>query len=159
MTANRCNWAWPTTMVLFSPGPANLIIREAIPLSWESTVFRHTFFFDRPEGDLLPEQQAHIAMDGALQAEDTALVEGNGDVALSLRPEQITTAPGVCLTGLGAGVVTECHFNGTHVRCHLMAGRDGARPLAVHLPARAAVRPGDRLGLYIDPADVVVLAD
>ena len=32
-------------------------------------------------------------MDGALQAEDTALVEGNGDVALSSGPEQITTAP------------------------------------------------------------------
>ena len=76
VTANRYNWAWPTTMVLLSPGPANLFIWEAIPLSWKSTVFRHTFFFDRPEGELLPEQQAHIAMDGALQAEDTVLVEG-----------------------------------------------------------------------------------
>ncbi len=76
VTANRYNWAWPTTMVLFSPGPANLFIWEAIPLSWERTVFRHTFFFDRPEDDLLPEQQAHISMDGALQAEDTVLVEG-----------------------------------------------------------------------------------
>ena len=86
-------------------------------------------------------------------------IEGNGDVVLCLRPEQIATAPGDGLTGFGEGVVTECHFNGTHVRCHLMAGRDGASPLAVHLPARAAVRPGDRLGLYVDPADVVVLAD
>ncbi len=76
VTANRYNWAWPTTMVLFSPGPANLFIWEAIPHSWERTVFRHTFFFDRPEDDLLPEQQAHISMDGALQAEDTVLVEG-----------------------------------------------------------------------------------
>ncbi len=86
-------------------------------------------------------------------------IEGDGKVVLSLRPEQIVTAPGDGLTGLGVGVVTECHFNGTHVRCHLTAGRDGAGPLTVHLPARAAVCPGDRLGLYVDPADVVVLAD
>ena len=57
-------------------------------------------------------------MDGALQAEDTALVEGNGDVALSSGPEQITTAPGDGLTGFGEDVVTGCHFNGNHLRCH-----------------------------------------
>ncbi len=81
-----------------------------------------------------------------------------GRVILSLRPEQIAPAPGDGFAALGEGVVRECHFSGTHIRCRLMVGRDGDREFQVNLPARTAVRPGDRLSLYVDPADVVALA-
>ena len=94
---------------------------------------------------------------GALELPAGDLREGG--VILSLRPEQIETAPGEGFAALGEGIVRECHFSGTHVRCRLMAGRDGNQEFQVHLPARTAVRPGDRLNLYVDPGDVVALAD
>ena len=93
---------------------------------------------------------------GALELPVRDLPEGR--VILSLRPEQIVPVPGDGFAALGEGVIRECHFSGTHVRCRLMAGHDGDQEFQVHLTARTAVQPGDRLSLYVDPADVVALA-
>ena len=126
-----------------------------------ATRFVATFMGDSNllEGTVAGRRDGGVTVETAFGTLDLPVrVPGEGRVVLSIRPEQVAPAPGDGFVALGEGIVRECHFSGTHVRCRLVAGRDGDREFQVHLPARTAVRPGDRLGLYVDPADVVALA-
>ncbi len=82
--------------------------------------------------------------------------EPGARVALSLRPEHVHTASGDDLLELGEAVVVEAGFFGTHHQClATLPGHD--EPLRVRLEQKRIVRGGDRLKLYVDPADLVLL--
>jgi carnitine monooxygenase subunit len=74
ITENRYNWAWPTTMVLYSPGPRNLTVWQALPVAYDRTVFRQFIYFDSAE--LSPQQKRHIELNVEILEQDRRLVEG-----------------------------------------------------------------------------------
>jgi len=77
-------------------------------------------------------------------------------VALSLRPEHLHPEAALGRVALGEGQVTEAGFFGTHHQCSVAS--DGyAGALKLRLPQKRLVQPGETLGLYADPADMVLL--
>ena len=77
-------------------------------------------------------------------------------VALSLRPEHLHPEAGAGRVSLGQGAVTESGFFGTHHQCSIT--REGYdEVLKLRLPQKRTVQPGETLGLYADPADMVLL--
>jgi len=82
--------------------------------------------------------------------------ETGASVALSLRPEHLHPEAGDGRVALGQGTVTEAGFFGTHHQCSLVrAGYDGV--LKLRLSQKHIVAEGETLGLYADPADMVLL--
>jgi spermidine/putrescine transport system ATP-binding protein len=80
------------------------------------------------------------------------------EIHLAVRPEQLFTAEsgGEECVRLGAFVVREVTFFGTHQRCvgeHAAAGL----PLTVRLPQHHSARAGDVLPLFVNRKDLVVL--
>jgi len=77
-------------------------------------------------------------------------------VALSLRPEHLHSAAAAGRQEIGTASVIETGFFGTHHQCTAkLDSSDG--PVKVRLPQKQIARPGDKLMLYADPADMVLL--
>ncbi len=77
-------------------------------------------------------------------------------VALSLRPEHLYTEAGDGLLEIGEVEVVEAGFFGTHHQClATLPGHEEA--LRVRLDQKRIARAGDRLKLYVDPTDLVLL--
>ncbi|MCW5738436.1 MAG: ABC transporter ATP-binding protein, partial [Enhydrobacter sp.] len=76
-------------------------------------------------------------------------------VTLSLRPEHLHTADSGGLLPLGEAVVEEVSFFGTHHACTVRTRAGQA--MKVSVPQKVRPAAGERLSLWIDAADVVVL--
>ncbi len=82
--------------------------------------------------------------------------EPGARVALSLRPEHLHAEAGENRIALGEVEVVEAGFFGTHHQClAILPGQD--EPLRVRLEQKRTVRRGERLELYVDPVDLVLL--
>jgi spermidine/putrescine transport system ATP-binding protein len=107
------------------------------------------------------------AADGGLLTIETALgvfaIAGDaaaGDaVQLCIRPEQL--GPSVAADGaiidLGRARITECSFQGTHLRLHAVSEADGKTELLLRLPASSGVAVGAIIGVQARAADAVAL--
>jgi spermidine/putrescine transport system ATP-binding protein len=107
------------------------------------------------------------AADGGRLTIETALgvfaIAGDaaaGDaVQLCIRPEQL--GPSVAADGaiidLGRARITECSFQGTHLRLHAVSEADGKTELLLRLPASSGVAVGAVIGVQARAADAVAL--
>jgi spermidine/putrescine transport system ATP-binding protein len=95
---------------------------------------------------------------GTVAADGKAAV---GDVVhLSIRPEQIGfDSGGGNLVPLGAAVIVETSFSGTHYRARAKAGPNGEVDLLLRLPQRCAATPGSRVEFGVRRDDIVILRD
>ena len=78
------------------------------------------------------------------------------EVAISIRPEHLHTEDKSGRAQLGTGHVTEYGFRGTHHQCTARMERFDT-PLRVRLPQSKIPSSGERLTLYVDPDDAVLL--
>lgn len=77
-------------------------------------------------------------------------------LAIALRPEHLQLTPSEQRVHLGCGTVEDSSFFGTHHLCSVAV--DGlAQDLRVRVPQKDHPQRGERLELYADPADMVLL--
>ena len=79
-----------------------------------------------------------------------------------IRPEKFSIAPrraGVSgsMIALGRARVTESLFQGTHVRLRALGGTNGDHALMLRLAPGVGAAVGGEIGIWAEPADVVVL--
>jgi spermidine/putrescine transport system ATP-binding protein len=105
--------------------------------------------------ELAPEVAILDAGFGALAVPRAALADGGpGDaVTLLIRPEHFRE-PGAGAVALGAAVIEDVTFFGTHVRAH---ARLGPARIVAHFPQGAALVPGRAVALSVDAARVTAL--
>ncbi len=75
---------------------------------------------------------------------------------LSIRPEQLHTEAGGARVEIGSAEVREAGFFGTHYQC-IMVLDALSEPVRVRVSQKHNPEPGERLVLYLDPADLVLL--
>jgi spermidine/putrescine transport system ATP-binding protein len=91
--------------------------------------------------------------------EDASALQPGAALHVALRPEQIfpaATAPEDAVP-LGAAILTELVFQGTHWRAHAKAGGKGALDLLLRLPPDLAPAAGEALDILARPQDMTVL--
>ncbi len=77
--------------------------------------------------------------------------------ALSLRPEHLHLETGPGRLPAGTALLEESSFFGTHHQG--VARHESGNSLRLRLPQQDAPAPGERLSLFLDPADLVPLAE
>jgi spermidine/putrescine transport system ATP-binding protein len=87
---------------------------------------------------------------------DVETVEGR--VSVSIRPEHISVAFAQGSASIGAGLVTDSKFLGTHRLCRIRLDGSGTE-LKVRLPQTGPPVLGERAKLYVNPRDVAILRD
>ncbi|HWA42442.1 MAG TPA: ABC transporter ATP-binding protein [Hypericibacter adhaerens] len=132
-----------------------------------ASLFTATFM---GENNILPAKLAgrngeELTVDTALgrflltSGEGLAGLGPGASLHVAVRPEQIfpaATAPEDAAP-LGAAVLTELVFQGTHWRAHAKAGANGALPLLLRLPPELTPAVGQILDLYARPPDMTAL--
>ena len=92
----------------------------------------------------------------------TLAVAGNAkvdkQVAVSIRPEHLHVTPDKGRISLAEGRVVDSEFLGTHRQCTVWVDRV-QHSFKIRLTQARILAPGDRVSLYVDPADVVLLVD
>ncbi|MEX1109173.1 MAG: TOBE domain-containing protein, partial [Dongiaceae bacterium] len=92
--------------------------------------------------------------------------EPGSNVHISIRPEKIRVGDATAdraandsgeSVGLGEGEVTELVFQGTHRRCRLRAGPDGATDILARVPLDLDIAVGSRAMLGTRIGDLVLL--
>ncbi|SMF51540.1 spermidine/putrescine transport system ATP-binding protein [Tistlia consotensis] len=107
------------------------------------------------ENNILEARAADAGVETALGRFPVAAAAGT--LALSLRPEHLHLEPGAGRLAAGAATLEEASFFGTHHQG--VARHESGLALRLRLPQQAAPRPGERLSLFLDPADLVPLAE
>ena len=79
-------------------------------------------------------------------------------VAVSIRPEHLHVTPDKRRISLAEGRVTNSEFLGTHRHCAVWVD-SVQHSFKIRLTQAQVLAPGDRVSLYVDPADVVLLVD
>lgn len=104
----------------------------------------------------LDKERAHLQLPFASMDLPADLEVTAGRVSVSIRPEHISveSAPGrVCL---GAGLLIDSDFLGTHRLCRIRLQGSGME-LKARLPQTGPPVQGELAELYLDPGDVVLL--
>ena len=121
--------------------------------------FSATFMGDNNliEGKVRASAQGRVSVETALGVFTLAGEAALGStVMLSVRPEHLHSESEAARVVLGSGQILESGFFGTHHQCELRL-EALEQPMRVRLPQKAMPRPGERLVLYVDPADMVLL--
>ena len=79
-------------------------------------------------------------------------------VAVSIRPEHLHVTPDTGRVSLAEGRVVDSEFLGTHRQCTVWVDSVQAS-FKVRLTQARVLTPGDRVSLYVDPTDAVLLVD